>query len=66
MKDYEIILSTVKRSLKHHSIDYMMGYIYSLLDWCVINLETYNKLEIFIKRERKQGEEKKYETGRIY
>lgn len=59
MKDYKIILSTVERSLKYHSIDYMMGYIYSLLDWRVINLETYNKLEIFIKKERKQGEEKR-------
>jgi len=53
MKDYKIILSTVKRSLKHHSIDYMMGYIYSLLDWYVISSKTYEKLKVFIEEEGK-------------
>ena len=51
MKDYNIILSTVERSLKHHSIDYTTGYIYALLDWCVISLETFERLEDFIKKE---------------
>ena len=50
MKDYNIILSSVERSLKHHSKDYMMGYIYALLDWRVISLETSGRLEDSIKK----------------
>lgn len=50
MKDYNIILSTVKHSLKYHSKDHAMGYIYALWEWRVINLETYDKLEYFIKK----------------
>jgi len=54
MKDYKIVLSTVERSLKYHSVDYMMGYIYSLLDWHVISLETHDKLKDFIKKKEKK------------
>ena len=50
MKDYNTILSTVKHSLKYHSKDHAMGYIYGLWDWHVINLETYDRLEDFIKK----------------
>ncbi|MCK4445676.1 MAG: hypothetical protein KAW56_01185 [Candidatus Marinimicrobia bacterium] len=51
MKDYFIILSTVKRGLKNHSKDYMMGYIASLNDWRVISFATYKELEMFINKE---------------
>lgn len=54
MKDYNTILSPVKRSLKHHSKDYTMGYIYALLDWRVIDLNTFGRLEDFIKKEEEE------------
>jgi len=54
MKDYNIILSSVERRLKHHSKDYTMGYIYALIDWHVISLETFERLEDFIRKEEEK------------
>ena len=54
MKDYSIVLSSVKNKLKYHSKDYTMGYIYALLDWCVINLNTFGRLEDFINKEEEE------------
>lgn len=51
MKDYNIIISSVEQSLRLDSKDYTMGYIYALLDWRIINLETYEKLKDFIKKD---------------
>jgi len=50
MKGYDIILPSIKRGLKNHSKEYVMGYIDSLWDWLVINLETHNNLEDFINK----------------
>ena len=65
MKDYNTILSTVNRSLKHHSKDYTMGYIYALLDWRVISLETSGRLEDFIKKGGLKLREKKWKAIKI-
>lgn len=54
MKDYNTILSRVQHLLKYYSKDYVKGYIYALLDWRVINLETFVRLEDFIKKEEKE------------
>lgn len=54
MKDYNTILSRVKHLLKHYTEDYVKGYIYALLDWRVINLETFGRLEDFIKKEEEE------------
>ncbi len=48
MKDYNTILSRVKHSLKFYSKDYVKGYIYSLFDWRVIDIRTYERLKDFI------------------
>ena len=50
MKDYQIVLSSVKSKIKYHPKDFAMGYIYALLDWRVINQETYERLEILVKK----------------
>jgi hypothetical protein len=50
MKGYNIIISNVKRLLGYHPKYYAMGYIYALLDWRMINQETYEKLKIFIEK----------------
>ena len=50
MKDYNTILSRVQHLLKYYSKDYVKGYIYALLDWRVISLETSGRLEDFIKK----------------
>jgi len=50
MKDYDIILSSVRRSLKFNSVDYTKGYIMALWDWHVISSETFGRLEDFIKK----------------
>jgi len=54
MKDYNIIITSVKNSLKFHSEDYVMGYIYALLDWRVISSETFERLKDFIKKKEKK------------
>ena len=49
MKDYQIVLSSVKSKIKYHSKDFVMGYILALWDWRVINQETYERLEVLVK-----------------
>jgi len=50
MKDYNTILSRVRHLLKYYTKDYVKGYIYALLDWRLISLETSGRLEDFIKK----------------
>jgi len=53
MKDYNIIINSVKNNLKFHSKDYVMGYIYALSDWWVISSETFERLKDFIEKKEK-------------
>lgn len=55
MKDYNIIITSVKNSLRFgHTKDYTMGYIYGLLDWHVISTKTFEELKDFINKEEKK------------
>ena len=50
MKDYQIVLFSVKSKIKYHSKDYAMGYIYALLDWRVISQDTYERLKVLVEK----------------
>jgi len=50
VKNYNTILSRIRTLLKNYSIDYVKGYIYGLLDWRVINVDTHVKLDEFINK----------------
>ena len=65
MKDYNTILSRVRHLLKYYTKDYVKGYIYALLDWRVINLETSDRLEDFIKKGGLKLREKKWKAIKI-
>ena len=50
MKDYSIVVSSVKNKIKYHNKQYAEGYIYALLDWRIVNQETYDKLKILVEK----------------
>lgn len=45
MKNYDLVISSVKRVLKFNSMDFTMGYILSLWDWDTIDTNTYRSLK---------------------
>lgn len=59
MKDYNTILSRVEHSLKFYSKDYVKGYIYGLLDWYVITIETYERLRNLVDNYIRKNKSKK-------
>lgn len=48
MKNYDLVISSVKRVKKFNSLDVVMGYILGLWDWNVIDNYTYEGLKDFI------------------
>ena len=50
MEDYDKVLSSVKLKIKYHDKQYAKGYIYALLDWRIVNQETYDRLKILVEK----------------
>ncbi len=48
MRDYDLVITSVKRILKFNSKDFVMGYILSIWDWGVIDDDDYSALKDLI------------------
>lgn len=50
MKDYNIVISSVRTKLRFNSKDHTMGYIHALVDWYVISTKTFERLKDFVEK----------------
>lgn len=62
MKDFITIISRVKHLLTCYSKDYVMGYIYGILDWRVIGEVVYEQLVNFIDEYKEDKKERSKEN----